>query len=89
MTDMEFIQFEPSAAVWPEALIGKSIITTMFYEGAVLRGADGRRFMLEHSEKGECVPKDVQSRLIFKEKFLPRQVIGVMLGAAALVLLNL
>jgi len=31
----------------------------------------------------------LMSRLIFKEKFLPRQVIGVMLGAAALVLLNL
>lgn len=58
MTDMEFIQFEPSAAVWPEALIGKSIITTMFYEGAVLRGGDGGRFM------EECVPKDAQSKAI-------------------------
>lgn len=67
LTDMEFVQFEPSAAVWPPQVAGKGIVTTMFYEGAVLRGADGRRFMLEHSEKGECVPKDVQSRLIFKE----------------------
>ena len=67
LTDMEFVQFEPSAAVWPPQVAGKGIVTTMFYEGAVLRGADGRRFMLEHSEKGECVPKDVQSRLIFQE----------------------
>ena len=67
LTDMEFVQFEPSAVVWPPQVAGKGIVTTMFYEGAVLRGADGRRFMLEHSEKGECVPKDVQSRLIFKE----------------------
>ena len=67
LTDMEFIQFEPSAAVWPLQVAGKGIVTTMFYEGAVLRGADGRRFMLEHSDKGECVPKDVQSRCIFKE----------------------
>lgn len=67
LTDMEFIQFEPSAAVWPEQVAGKGIVTTMFYEGAVLRGADGRRFMLDHSDKGERVPKDVQSRCIFRE----------------------
>ena len=58
LTDMEFIQFEPSAAVWPQALIGKSIITTMFYEGAVLRGGDGNRFM------NEQVSKDLQSKAI-------------------------
>ena len=61
MTDMEFIQFEPSAAVWPEALAGKSVITTMFYEGAVLRGGDGNRFM------DECVPKDAQAKAIAGE----------------------
>ena len=61
MTDMEFIQFEPSAAVWPKELSGKSIITTMFYEGAVLRGGDGQRFM------DECVPKDAQAKAISRE----------------------
>ena len=58
LTDMEFIQFEPSAAVWPRSLSGKSIITTMFYEGAVLRGGDGQRFM------DERVGKDVQAKAI-------------------------
>ena len=58
MTDLEFIQFEPSAAVWPMELVGKSIITTMFYEGAVLRGGNGERFM------DECVPKDAQAKAI-------------------------
>ena len=67
MTDMEFIQFEPSAAVWPEALAGKSIITTMFYEGAVLRGADGQRFMFQYAPEGERVPKDVQAKAISRE----------------------
>ena len=67
LTDMEFIQFEPSAAVWPPQVAGKGIVTTMFYDGAVLRGADGARFMLEHSEKGECVPKDVQSKCIYQQ----------------------
>ena len=67
MTDMEFVQFEPSAAVWPEALAGKSIITTMFYEGAVLRGGDGERFMPKYYPQGECVPKDAQAKAISRE----------------------
>lgn len=67
LTDMEFIQFEPSAAVWPPEVAGKGIVTTMFYDGAVLRGKDGNRFMLEYSEAGECVPKDVQSKCICNE----------------------
>ena len=67
LTDMEFIQFEPSAAVWPPQVAGKGIVTTMFYEGAVLRGKNGNRFMLDYSEAGECVPKDVQSKCIYNE----------------------
>lgn len=67
MTDMEFIQFEPSAAVWPRELVGKSIITTMFYEGAVLRGGDGERFMFKYYPQGECVSKDAQAKAISKE----------------------
>ena len=67
LTDMEFIQFEPSAAVWPQQVAGKGIVTTMFYDGAVLRGKDGDRFMLDYSEAGECVPKDVQSKCIYNE----------------------
>lgn len=67
LCDMEFVQFEPSAAVAPAALRGKSVITTMFFEGAVLRNALGERFMLNYSDKGECVDKDVQAKCIFKE----------------------
>jgi len=61
LTDMGYIQFEPSAAVWPPQLSGKSIITTMFYEGAVLRGGDGQRFM------DERVGKDLQAKAIAAE----------------------
>ena len=65
LTDMEFIQFEPSAAVWPDALRGTSVITTMFYEGAVLRDRDGKRFMLESDPvNAERVNKDVMARRI-------------------------
>ncbi len=51
LRDLEFIQFEPSVAVAPKALIGKSIITTMFFEGAVIRNARGERFLDEHMGK--------------------------------------
>ncbi len=67
LTDLEFIQFEPSAAVWPPEVAGKGIVTTMFYDGAVLRGKDGNRFMLEYGENAERVPKDVQSKCICNE----------------------
>lgn len=67
LVDMEFIQFEPSVAVWPPQVAGKGIVTTMFYDGAVLRGTDGRRFMLEHGNTGEQVGKDVQARCIYRE----------------------
>ena len=67
LTDMEFVQFEPSAAVWPPEVAGKGIVTTMFYDGAVLRDKDGQRFMLAHSENAERVPKDVQSKCIFHQ----------------------
>ncbi len=61
LRDMEFIQFEPSGAVWPEALRGTSMITTMFFDGAVMRNWLGERFM------DERVPKDVMAREIAKE----------------------
>ena len=67
LTDMEFVQFEPSAAVWPPQVAGKGIVTTMFYDGAVLRGKDGNRFMLSYGENAERVPKDVQSKCICDE----------------------
>ena len=53
LCDMEFIQFEPTAAVAPKELVGKSIITTMLYEGAVIRNADMERFMEEKVNKDE------------------------------------
>ena len=67
LTDMEFIQFEPCAAVWPPQVAGKGIITTMFYNGAVLRNRNGERFMLRYGKDAECVPKDVLSLRIADE----------------------
>jgi fumarate reductase (CoM/CoB) subunit A len=67
LTDMEFIQFEPSAAVYPEELKGRGVITTMFYDGAALRNARGERFMLAYGSEGERVNKDVMSYRIYEE----------------------
>ncbi|MBQ8231412.1 MAG: FAD-binding protein [Lachnospiraceae bacterium] len=61
LLDMEFIQYEPSVAVWPPKLKGKSVITTMLYEGAVIRNGNGERFM------DERVDKDVLSKIIYQE----------------------
>lgn len=51
LCDMEFIQYEPTVAVAPHALIGKSVITTMLFEGAVMRNRFGDRFMDEQVGK--------------------------------------
>lgn len=67
LCDMEFIQFEPSAAVWPRELVGTSVITTLLFEGAVLRNRDGERFMLQYGPEGDRVSKDVMSRRIVAE----------------------
>jgi len=66
-SDMEFVQFEPSCAVWPPSLRGKGMITTLFYEGAVMTNALGERFMFKHSPDGERVNKDVLARAIARE----------------------
>ena len=67
LCDMEFIQFEPSAAVWPKELVGTGMITTLLFEGAVLRNKDGERFMLRYGPEGDHVGKDVMARRIAAE----------------------
>ncbi|MGI6653410.1 MAG: FAD-binding protein [Christensenellales bacterium] len=67
LCDLEFIQFEPSGAVYPPALHGTSMITTLFFEGAVLRNRQGERFMLRHGKEGECVAKDILAYCIAAE----------------------
>ncbi|MBQ8804756.1 MAG: FAD-binding protein [Tyzzerella sp.] len=69
LTDMEFIQFEPSVALYPEGVRSKSVITTMFYEGAVLRNGKNERFMKPEGSEGpgECVGKDTLAKAIYRE----------------------
>ncbi len=67
LLDLEFVQFEPSVAVWPPAGKGLGMITTMLYEGAVLRNSKKERFMLNYPENTECVGKDVMALRIANE----------------------
>lgn len=62
LCDMEFIQFEPTTAVYPYSLKGKSVITTMLFEGAVMRNKDGDTFV-----NGEKLNKDQLSKSIYNE----------------------
>lgn len=69
LIDMEFIQFEPCVGLYPEKVYGKSVVTTMFYDGAVLRNGNMDRFMKSENNEDsyECVGKDVLSKAIFHE----------------------
>lgn len=68
LVDLEFVQFEPSVALHPKEVVGKGVITTMFYEGAVLRNVNGQRFMkTTGNQPGECVNKDILSKAIYEE----------------------
>ena len=66
LTDLPKVQFEPCVSVFPPETAGKGLITTMFYEGAVLRNARGERFL--ESEPGqERIQKDALSYAIERE----------------------
>ncbi len=67
LVDMEFINYEPSAAVWPPQIIGMGMITTLNHEGAVMYNNKKERFMYRYSEKGEQAAKDVMGRAIYTE----------------------
>lgn len=63
LCDMEFVQFEPSCAVYPPKIRGKSVTTTMLFEGAAIRNGKGERFL----KNNECAQKDYMSQLIHDE----------------------
>src|SRR5690606_30972164 len=67
LTDMEFVQFHPTALDTPEnplALISEAVRG----EGAVLLNARGERFMPARHRLAELAPRDVVAREIFRER---------------------
>ncbi len=67
ITDMEFVQFHPTALATSEnplALISEAVRG----EGAVLLNSKGERFMVQAHKSAELAPRDVVAREIFREQ---------------------
>lgn len=64
LRDMEFVQFYPTRV---SASIRFNVSNSIFGEGAVLRNAQGRRFMEKYDPAGDMATRDVMSRAMFTE----------------------
>ncbi|HUF26051.1 MAG TPA: L-aspartate oxidase [Gemmatimonadaceae bacterium] len=67
LTDMEFVQFHPTALDTPEnpkALISEAVRG----EGATLVDERGERFMVKRHRDAELAPRDVVARAIFRQQ---------------------
>ncbi|WP_353815680.1 L-aspartate oxidase [Agromyces sp. SYSU T00266] len=63
VADLEFVQFHPTALAVPGTpLISEAVRG----EGAVIRDADGRRFLLDVDPRGELAPRDVVARGVWR-----------------------
>ena len=65
--DMEYVQFHPTVCVAEEDdpfLVSEAVRG----EGALLRNADGERFMPEYHEDAELAPRDVVARAVRQER---------------------
>ncbi|NEM89866.1 L-aspartate oxidase [Galbitalea soli] len=64
LRDLEFYQFHPTALALPGNFLVSEAVRG---EGAVLRDADGRRFLLDEHPDAELAPRDVVARGIARQ----------------------
>ncbi len=69
LSDMEFVQFHPTALAPLSGHSGQLPLLTEALRGAgaILINAGGRRFMLAHSPAAELAPRDVVARAVWAE----------------------
>ena len=67
LVDMEFQQFEPCAFVYPPAIEGKVIATTLLRHGAALRNGNGEEFMQNYGLTRANAQKSTLSRAMVAE----------------------
>ncbi|KPN28957.1 L-aspartate oxidase [Halolamina pelagica] len=65
VTDMEYVQFHPTAYDDEDPFLVSEAVRG---EGAVLRNADGERFMPDYHEDAELAPRDVVARAVEAER---------------------
>jgi L-aspartate oxidase len=68
IADMEYVQFHPTAYVGDDAGDGFLVSEAVRGEGAVLRNADGERFMPDYHEDADLAPRDVVARAVTAER---------------------
>ncbi|MFA9415842.1 L-aspartate oxidase [Natrinema sp. HArc-T2] len=65
VTDMEYIQFHPTAYAGEDPFL---LSEALRGEGAVLRNGDGERFMDDYHPQGDLAPRDVVARAVKAER---------------------
>ncbi len=68
LSDMEFVQFHPTAFYNPDKKGSRFLISEAVRgEGGILLNINHERFMHKYNEMGEIAPRDIVSRSIFSE----------------------
>ncbi|MDR0371484.1 MAG: L-aspartate oxidase [Prevotellaceae bacterium] len=67
ISDMEFVQFHPTALYHPGEKPTYLITEAIRGYGAVLRGLDKKEFMQKYDERGSLAPRDIVARAIDNE----------------------
>ncbi|MFB6302975.1 MAG: L-aspartate oxidase [Haloferacaceae archaeon] len=65
VADMEYVQFHPTAYAGDDPFLVSEAVRG---EGAVLRNADGERFMPDHHPDADLAPRDVVARAVRAER---------------------